>query len=214
MLKLKRIDLLTKNDKIHKNGCCDHVQKYKKLECLCWEDGRVGMGGCLQFGKGEVGWGRRGRRRRNRGRECRQSGYILTFTDGIMTDTFCWYTRRWFRWWQCHITEQISRFESLGHSVGKIIWKKSTSSHRCNFPKKLYSPSALRSVYTDERILSVYTDRIADGCSLSVYSKRCWDGIITIGKNYWRKNFIGNSVGFRWFSGSVWSYKNSTKVHP
>jgi len=37
------------------------------------------MGGCLQFGKGEVGWGRR---RRNRGRECRQSGYILTFTDG------------------------------------------------------------------------------------------------------------------------------------
>jgi hypothetical protein len=26
-----------------------------------------------------VGWGRR---RRNRGRECRQSGYILTFTDG------------------------------------------------------------------------------------------------------------------------------------
>ena len=34
MLKLKRIDLLTKNDKIH-NGCCDHVQKYKKLECLC-----------------------------------------------------------------------------------------------------------------------------------------------------------------------------------
>ena len=35
MLKLKRIDLLTKNDKIHKNKYCDHVQKYKKLECLC-----------------------------------------------------------------------------------------------------------------------------------------------------------------------------------
>ena len=35
MLKLKKIDLLTKNNKIHKNGCCDHVQKYKKLECLC-----------------------------------------------------------------------------------------------------------------------------------------------------------------------------------
>ena len=35
MLKLKRIDLLIKNDKIHKNGCCDHVQKYKKLECWC-----------------------------------------------------------------------------------------------------------------------------------------------------------------------------------
>ena len=35
MLKLKRIDLLIKNDKIHKNGYCDQVQKYKKLECLC-----------------------------------------------------------------------------------------------------------------------------------------------------------------------------------
>jgi hypothetical protein len=38
------------------------------------------MGGWLQFGKGELGWGRR---RRNRGKESRQSGYILTFTDGI-----------------------------------------------------------------------------------------------------------------------------------
>jgi hypothetical protein len=27
-----------------------------------------------------VGWGRRSR---NRGRECRQSGYIMAFTDGI-----------------------------------------------------------------------------------------------------------------------------------
>jgi len=42
------------------------------------------MGGWLQFGGGEVGWGRkRGRRRRNRERECRQSQYILAFTDGI-----------------------------------------------------------------------------------------------------------------------------------
>ena len=34
MLKLKRIDLLTKNDKIHnksENGCCDSVQKYKLM---------------------------------------------------------------------------------------------------------------------------------------------------------------------------------------
>jgi hypothetical protein len=31
-----------------------------------------------------VGWERRrGRRRRNKGRECRQSGYIMAFTDGI-----------------------------------------------------------------------------------------------------------------------------------
>jgi hypothetical protein len=40
------------------------------------------MGGWLQFGRGEVGWERR--KRRNRGRECRQmGGYIMAFTDGI-----------------------------------------------------------------------------------------------------------------------------------
>jgi len=32
------------------------------------------MGGWLQFGRGEVGWERR--RRRNRGRECRQRGWV------------------------------------------------------------------------------------------------------------------------------------------
>jgi len=43
------------------------------------------MGGWLQFGRGEVGWERR---RRNRGRECRQiGGYIMVFSDGI-TDGF------------------------------------------------------------------------------------------------------------------------------
>jgi len=35
---------------------------------------------CLQFGRGELGWGRR---RRNRGGKGRHSGYILTFADGI-----------------------------------------------------------------------------------------------------------------------------------
>jgi len=62
----------------------DVVTTYKSIRNLiaCVENkGRVGMGGWLQFGRGEVGWGRR---RRNRGRECRQSGYILTFTDGII----------------------------------------------------------------------------------------------------------------------------------
>ena len=56
---------------------------YKSIRNLsaCVEKrGRVGMGGWLQFGRGEMGWGRR---RRNRGRESRQSGYILAFTDGI-----------------------------------------------------------------------------------------------------------------------------------
>jgi hypothetical protein len=59
----------------------DVVTTYKSIRNLsaCVEQrGRVGMGGWVQFGTGEVGWGRR-----NRGRECRQSGYLLTFTDGI-----------------------------------------------------------------------------------------------------------------------------------
>jgi len=38
------------------------------------------VGGCLQFGRGELGWGKR---RRNRGGESRQSVDILAFTDGI-----------------------------------------------------------------------------------------------------------------------------------
>ena len=42
------------------------------------------MGGWLQFGRGEVVWERRrGRRRRNKERECRRSGYIMAFTDEI-----------------------------------------------------------------------------------------------------------------------------------
>jgi hypothetical protein len=61
------------------------------------------------------------------------------------------------------------------------------------------------SVYTDENIPSVYTDQITDGVMLSVYTDKIGDEIISIGNNYRRKNSIGNSVGFRWFSGSVLS---------
>jgi hypothetical protein len=39
-----------------------------------------GVGGCLQFGRGELGCGRR---RRNRGGQSRQSVDLLAFTDGI-----------------------------------------------------------------------------------------------------------------------------------
>ena len=70
----------------------DVVTTYKSirnLSAFVEKRGRVGMGGWLQFGRGEVGWGRRrGRRRRNRGRECRQSEYVLTFTDGIIDEKF------------------------------------------------------------------------------------------------------------------------------
>jgi len=46
MLKLKRINLLTKHDKIHNKSeheCCDHIQKYKKDD-LCWEEGDIFRG--------------------------------------------------------------------------------------------------------------------------------------------------------------------------
>jgi hypothetical protein len=97
------------------------VTTYKSIRNLsaCVEKrGRVGMGVWLQFGREELGWGRRrrnrgreyrqsgyilamgvwlqfgrgelgwGRRRRNRGREYRQSGYILATIDGITNETF------------------------------------------------------------------------------------------------------------------------------
>jgi hypothetical protein len=59
MLKLKRIDLLIKNDKIH-NNCSetDVVTSYKSIRNLSAyveKRGRVGMSGRLQFG-GELGW--------------------------------------------------------------------------------------------------------------------------------------------------------------
>ena len=44
---------------------------------------------------------------------------------------------------------------------------------------------------------------ITDSKGLSVYTDIIRDRIISVGKNYRQKNFIGNSVGFRRFSGSV-----------
>jgi hypothetical protein len=53
---------------------------YKSIRNLSEKRERVGKGGWLQFGRGELGWGRR---RRNRGGENWQSVDILAFTDGI-----------------------------------------------------------------------------------------------------------------------------------
>ena len=36
--------MIKSNINCSENRCCDHIQKYKKLECLCWEEG------------GELGW--------------------------------------------------------------------------------------------------------------------------------------------------------------
>jgi hypothetical protein len=67
-----------------------------------------------------VGWERR-RRRRNRGREFWQmGGYIIVFFDGI-TDGFLLSVIPSMT--VCHVTVRLSQFESLSHSVGKIIWR-------------------------------------------------------------------------------------------
>jgi hypothetical protein len=55
-----------------RNGYCDHVQDIRNLSARVENSGEFGMGVWLQFGRGEVGWERR--RRRNKGRECRQMG--------------------------------------------------------------------------------------------------------------------------------------------
>jgi len=55
-----------------RNGYCDHVQDIRNLSARVENSGEFGMGVWLQFGRGEVGWERR--RRRNRGRECREMG--------------------------------------------------------------------------------------------------------------------------------------------
>ena len=59
MLKLKRIDLLIKNDKIYnksKNRCCDYVQKYKKDEFVCWEEGDILGGWVVVCSLGGESW--------------------------------------------------------------------------------------------------------------------------------------------------------------
>jgi len=123
------------------------------------------MGGWLQFGRGEVGWERR--RRRNRGRECQQmGGYIMVFSDGITYGLFCWCFHRWFRRWQCHVTVRLSQFESLGHSVGKIVWRHHAVAYfQTNYiPRRQngrYIPTDFETelfpsvIITDEKILSV-----------------------------------------------------------
>ena len=67
MLKLKMIDLLIKNDKIHKKLLGERMLcSIRNLSDCVKKRRRVGMGGWMQFGRGELGWERR---RRNRGLE-------------------------------------------------------------------------------------------------------------------------------------------------
>ena len=119
-------------------------QNFKKYDLLCWEEGDFCWGGVVVCSKGELEWGRK---RRNRGGEGWQSGYILTFADRFtnriipsvilsaipMVNRACHCTEisdwipRWFhrhfKWWISHVNVRSCRFESLGDSVGKITRK-------------------------------------------------------------------------------------------
>ena len=90
-------------------------------------------------------------------------------------------------------TDSFRRGDSIGDSVGDSVTslydylslnpsvipsvksseKNSTSTCRCIFPDKLYTPSEKRSVYTNGNISSVYIDRFSDGVRSSVYTDRC-----------------------------------------
>ena len=59
--------------------------KLKEIYLVLRREGFFFLGGCLQFGMGELG---RGRRMRNRGGESRLSGDIFTFVDGITDGLF------------------------------------------------------------------------------------------------------------------------------
>ena len=164
------------------------------------------MGGWLQFGRGEVGWGRRrGRRRRNRGREEERVS-----AEVVYTGVYRWHHQRKY---------------SVGKTVGDFAGVSDTSLLGCPglnpsvfpsvnsseknprhptvaFSKNISRPSVKPSVYTDGIIPSVYTGGIIDGVFLSANSDRFFKGIISVGKFYRRNFSVGNSVGVIRFSGS------------
>jgi len=61
-----------------------------------------------------------------------------------------------------HVTVRISRFESLGNSIGKIACKNVHIIELAFFFKILYIPFVILSVYTGGMMLSVYINRITD----------------------------------------------------
>jgi hypothetical protein len=153
---------------------------------LCWKEGESWDGWLTAVREGRGGMGKK-MEKLSVGRV----GIYRLLPMESSTECVRRYTRRWVRWWMCHVTVQRSQFESLGHSVSKIVWKKIHVITPLQFSKKLYNLSVIRSVYTDRKYLSIYTDELTP----SVYTDRIRDGIISIGKNYRRKNSVSNSVG-------------------
>jgi len=62
-----------------------------------------------------------------------------------------------------HVIVWRSWFESLGNSVGKIASKNFHVIKLLSPPKILYIPFVIQSVYTDNIILSVYSNKITEG---------------------------------------------------
>jgi hypothetical protein len=129
-----------------------------------------------------VGWGRRrGRRRRNKVSaewvyiDCYRWNHQRTRSIGIPVGEFAG---------DC--VTSLYGDPGLNSSVIPSV-KSSVKNPRhhtiATFQKKLYNPSVIRSIYTD----------------------RIGDEIMSVGKNYRRKN----SVGFRRFSGSEYLLKKS-----
>jgi hypothetical protein len=140
-----------------------------------------------------VGWERR--RRRNRGR---------VSADAWVYNGFFWWNHRWIP----SIGDSIGDSATLLYgylSLNPLVIpsvKLSDVTTPLHISRQTYTPSAKRSVDTDEIFSSVYTNRFADGSMPSVYTDRFWDEIISVGNYYRRKNSVGNSVGFLQFSGS------------
>jgi hypothetical protein len=59
-----------------------------------------------------------------------------------------------------------------------------------------------RTVYSVGETVGIYRRKYTDGIFPSVYTDKFGDGIISVGINYRRKDSVGNSVAFLWFSGS------------
>ena len=127
--------------------------------------GEFGMGVWLQFGRGEVGWERR--RRRNRGRECRQMGAYNGFSRQNH--------RRIYSVGDSVGDSATSLYGYLSlnpsvMSVGKIAWRHHAFSYfqiNC-IPRRRhrrYIPTELPTDFETELLSSVY---ITDGTIPSV----------------------------------------------
>jgi len=118
-----------------------------------------GEAGCLQFGRGELGWGRK--RGNKRGEVGRVVIYSLLPKESLTELVRRWLRRQFLRWIG-HVIVRRSRFESLGDSVDKITCKKLHVNDPSLF-LNLNISSVISSVYTDQCIPSVDTDQITDG---------------------------------------------------